>query len=214
MLLALALALAIADECQTSVGGICMDEAACQTSTVAGLCPGGSTNKCCFPSSACSARNGRACIDTSQATCSGNTAKGLCPGDATVVCCTPSAAAPAAAPGGGSCGATAPASSYNMGMNGVRLVAVFEGFDNNCYRDTEGIWTIGYGHACQDDSDNLPQVRERTETRERERERQTETEARARERERRRARERERKRDRDRERETETERQRQRERLT
>ena len=56
-----------------------------------------------------------------------------------------------------------------MGMNGVRLVAAFEGFDNNCYRDTEGIWTIGYGHACQDDSDNLPRVREREQRRERER---------------------------------------------
>ena len=33
----------------------------------------------------------------------------------------------------------------------------FEGFSSTCYKDSVGVWTIGYGHACQDSSDELPQ---------------------------------------------------------
>jgi len=34
----------------------------------------------------------------------------------------------------------------------VQLVKGFEGFDANFYRDSVGVLTIGYGHACQPDS--------------------------------------------------------------
>ena len=52
---------------------------------------------------------------------------------------------------------TKAASKYNFGSNGVDLLTAFEGFDSHCYLDSVGVWTIGYGHACQDSSDNLPE---------------------------------------------------------
>ena len=50
-----------------------------------------------------------------------------------------------------------PATAYQVGFNGVRLVTAFEGFSSTCYLDSVGVWTIGYGHACQGPSDNLPE---------------------------------------------------------
>ncbi|GMH51817.1 hypothetical protein TL16_g08801 [Triparma laevis f. inornata] len=52
---------------------------------------------------------------------------------------------------------TKSASSFSFGSNGLSLLTAFEGFSRTCYKDTEGIWTIGYGHACQNSSDNLPE---------------------------------------------------------
>ena len=49
------------------------------------------------------------------------------------------------------------ASSYNLGSNGLSLLTAFEGFSSTCYKDTEGIYTIGYGHACLSSSTNLPE---------------------------------------------------------
>ena len=49
------------------------------------------------------------------------------------------------------------ASSYKLGSNGLSLLTAFEGFSSTCYKDTEGIYTIGYGHACQSSSTDLPQ---------------------------------------------------------
>lgn len=44
-----------------------------------------------------------------------------------------------------------------MGSNGLNMLTHFEGFSSTCYRDTEGIWTIGIGHACLGSSTDLPQ---------------------------------------------------------
>lgn len=48
-------------------------------------------------------------------------------------------------------------SSYSFGKNGLNLLTAFEGFSSTCYKDSVGVWTIGYGHACQSSSTNLPQ---------------------------------------------------------
>lgn len=55
-----------------------------------------------------------------------------------------------------SCG-TNSASAYSLGNNGLNLITAFEGWSSTCYKDSVGVWTIGYGHACQDSSDDLPQ---------------------------------------------------------
>ena len=52
---------------------------------------------------------------------------------------------------------TDPASSYSFGENGLSLLTAFEGFSSSCYLDSEGIYTIGYGHACLGPSSNLPE---------------------------------------------------------
>lgn len=49
------------------------------------------------------------------------------------------------------------ASGMSMGSNGIDLLTAFEGFSSTCYKDSVGVWTIGYGHACQSASDDLPQ---------------------------------------------------------
>jgi len=55
-----------------------------------------------------------------------------------------------------SCGTKA-ASKYNLGSNGLNLITAFEGWSSTCYKDSVGVWTIGYGHACQGSSDDLPE---------------------------------------------------------
>lgn len=47
-------------------------------------------------------------------------------------------------------------SAWTTSQNGLNLISSFEGWSSTCYQDSYGIWTIGYGHACQSDSDNLP----------------------------------------------------------
>ena len=49
------------------------------------------------------------------------------------------------------------ASSYSIGNNGLDLITAFEGWSSTCYKDSVGVWTIGYGHACQSSSDDLPE---------------------------------------------------------
>lgn len=49
------------------------------------------------------------------------------------------------------------AGKYSFGSNGLNMLTSFEGFSSTCYKDSVGVWTIGYGHACQDSSDELPQ---------------------------------------------------------
>lgn len=53
------------------------------------------------------------------------------------------------------CDATTSARSF--GTNGGNLLAHFEGFSSTCYKDSEGIWTIGIGHACLSSATDLPQ---------------------------------------------------------
>lgn len=52
---------------------------------------------------------------------------------------------------------TQSAGRYKFGSNGLNLLTAFEGFSSTCYKDSVGVWTIGYGHACQDSSDELPE---------------------------------------------------------
>ncbi|GMH59507.1 hypothetical protein TrRE_jg8128 [Triparma retinervis] len=52
---------------------------------------------------------------------------------------------------------TKSASSYSFGGNGLALLTAFEGFSSKCYLDSEGVETIGYGHACQSSSTDLPE---------------------------------------------------------
>jgi GH24 family phage-related lysozyme (muramidase) len=56
------------------------------------------------------------------------------------------------------CG-TAPAHSFKKtSANGMGLIKHFETFSMTCYREKgEDFWRIGYGHACETASDNLPQ---------------------------------------------------------
>jgi GH24 family phage-related lysozyme (muramidase) len=54
---------------------------------------------------------------------------------------------------------TAPAHSLKKtSANGIGLIKHFETFSSTCYREKgEDFWRIGYGHACETSSDNLPQ---------------------------------------------------------
>ena len=52
---------------------------------------------------------------------------------------------------------TKSASKWTTSSNGINLITAFEGFSSTCYKDSVGVWTIGYGHACQDNADDLPQ---------------------------------------------------------
>jgi GH24 family phage-related lysozyme (muramidase) len=54
---------------------------------------------------------------------------------------------------------SAPAHSFKKcSINGIGLIKYFETFSSTCYREKgEDFWRIGYGHACETASDNLPQ---------------------------------------------------------
>lgn len=54
-----------------------------------------------------------------------------------------------------SCASTTAARSF--GASGLNMLTFFEGFSSTCYRDSEGIWTIGYGHACLSTATDLPE---------------------------------------------------------
>jgi len=136
------------------INGICASKtSACCTGTMtAGYCPGSSDIQCCT-SAKCSTPSGSGtCIQTAK--CTGTSYAGYCSGPSDIQCCV-------AGGGGGStctysCGTKA-ASTYAVGTNGLDLITAFEGFSSTCYKDSVGVWTIGYGHACQDSSDELPQ---------------------------------------------------------
>merc|ERR1719336_3344414 len=74
--------------------GLCIDTSttSCPRSTLSGLCPGGSSIKCC-PSSQpgvgtpCSGGVAGTCIDTYSTSCPRATQAGLCPGGANIKCC-------------------------------------------------------------------------------------------------------------------------------
>lgn len=133
-----------------SIGSGC-----CSGTATSGLCPGSSDIQCCT-NNACSTPQGSGtCKQTSA--CSGTSVAGYCTGPSEVQCCVDGTPGPE--PTGActySCG-TASASSYTTGTNGLNMITAFEGFSSTCYQDAVGVWTIGYGHACQDSSDDLPQ---------------------------------------------------------
>jgi lysozyme len=54
---------------------------------------------------------------------------------------------------------SAPAHSFKKSSaNGINVIKHFETFSSTCYRvKGEDFWRIGYGHACETASDNLPQ---------------------------------------------------------
>ncbi|CAM9155566.1 unnamed protein product [Ectocarpus fasciculatus] len=143
-------------EATCSVGGtegacVSVSAGCCAGTVSSGYCPGSSDIQCCT-SAACSTPQGSGtCMQTSA--CSGTSVSGYCVGPSDLQCCV------SGEPSGTcsySCG-TSSASSLSLGSNGLDLITAFEGFSSTCYQDSVGVWTIGYGHACQDSSDDLPQ---------------------------------------------------------
>ncbi|KAL8718363.1 MAG: hypothetical protein Q9225_004489 [Loekoesia sp. 1 TL-2023] len=125
--------------------GVCLHTADCKdgsgTST-AGFCPNDPADvKCCTKSSCGS---GGDCRWTSS--CSGTTLSGQCPGPTSFKCCVPSSG------GGGNSGGGS-STSHQLSDHGAAFIAGFEGFRADFYRDSAGVKTIGYGHACQPDSE-------------------------------------------------------------
>mmetsp|Transcript_37905 Transcript_37905/g.74571 ORF Transcript_37905/g.74571 Transcript_37905/m.74571 type:complete len:682 (-) Transcript_37905:289-2334(-) len=104
------------------------------------------------PPQSCSV-NGAAGVCQEKVTCAGTATAGYCRGLApTIQCCTKTTPTPPPTSGGtgGTCSLRKQlASSFNIGDNGRDLIKHFEGYFATCYKDTEGIFTIGYGHACQ-----------------------------------------------------------------
>ncbi|KAL8922151.1 MAG: hypothetical protein Q9208_005346 [Pyrenodesmia sp. 3 TL-2023] len=120
--------------------GVCLRTADCNNggTSTAGFCPNDPTDvKCCTKPSCGSGGN---CRFTSS--CTGTTLAGQCPGPTDFKCCVPTN-------GGG--GGTA--TSHELSANGAAFIAGFEGFEPDFYRDAAGVKTIGYGHACQPDSE-------------------------------------------------------------
>lgn len=144
------------DTCRVGgIDGICVSKKSgcCSGDLTSGYCPGSSDIQCCTSNSCTTPQGSGECVQTSA--CSDTSYAGYCSGPSDIQCCVKGG-------GGGddaceySCG-TKSASKYNFGSNGVDLLTAFEGFDSHCYLDSVGVWTIGYGHACQDASDELPQ---------------------------------------------------------
>jgi len=38
----------------------------------------------------------------------------------------------------------------NISNNGIEMIKQFENFSSTWYKDSKGVWTIGYGHAAKD----------------------------------------------------------------
>ncbi|KAI4143799.1 MAG: hypothetical protein L6R39_004450 [Caloplaca ligustica] len=127
------------------VSGVCLHTADCKSgsgTSTSGFCPDDPANvKCCTKSSCGS---GGDCRWTASCT-SGTTLSGQCPGPTDFKCCVPKSG------GGGGSGGTA--TKHDLSANGAAFIAGFEGFRANFYRDAAGVKTIGYGHACQPDSE-------------------------------------------------------------
>ncbi|KAL9594909.1 MAG: hypothetical protein Q9219_006764 [cf. Caloplaca sp. 3 TL-2023] len=129
--------------------GVCLHTSDCSdgsgTST-AGFCPDDPADvKCCTKS--CS--SGGTCNWASA--CSGTTVSNQCPGPANFKCCIPASGGGGGGTGGGSGGGTA--TKHQLSDHGAEFIAGFEGFRADFYRDAANVKTIGYGHACQPDSE-------------------------------------------------------------
>ncbi|KAL8704489.1 MAG: hypothetical protein Q9201_002364 [Fulgogasparrea decipioides] len=135
---------AINGKCSVNgVAGVCLHTADCKAgsgTSTAGFCPDDPDDvRCCTKSSCGSGGN---CRWTSS--CSGTTLAGQCPGPTDFKCCVPSG-------GGGSGGGSS--TNHQLSSHGTEFIAGFEGFRADFYRDAAGVKTIGYGHACQPDSE-------------------------------------------------------------
>ncbi|KAL8839751.1 MAG: hypothetical protein Q9170_001622 [Blastenia crenularia] len=104
------------------------------------------------------------CLYTSD--CSdgdGTSTAGFCPGDpADVKCCTKSSCGsgasfkccvPSGGGGGGGGSGGGSSTNHDLSDHGAAFIAGFEGFRADFYRDAANVKTIGYGHACQPDSE-------------------------------------------------------------
>ncbi|MCJ1466255.1 hypothetical protein MMC07_004874 [Pseudocyphellaria aurata] len=121
--------------------GVCISTSSCSRSGGSfrsGFCPKDPNNvKCCIKPACGSGGN---CRFSSQ--CSGSTKSGLCPGPADFKCCLAGGGGPSPGSGGTS-------TSHSLSAHGVQFIEGFEGWNPNFYRDSAGVKTIGYGHACQ-----------------------------------------------------------------
>ncbi|KAI4178707.1 MAG: hypothetical protein LQ346_007359 [Caloplaca aetnensis] len=121
--------------------GVCLRTADCDNggTSTAGFCPDDPVDvKCCTKASCGSGGNCRF-----ASSCSGTTLAGQCPGPTDFKCCVP----------GGSGGGGGTATSHELSANGAKFIAGFEGFRADFYDDAAGVKTIGYGHACQPESE-------------------------------------------------------------
>ncbi|KAL9576844.1 MAG: hypothetical protein Q9212_006774, partial [Teloschistes hypoglaucus] len=128
--------------------GVCLHTADCKAgdgTSTAGFCPDDPADvKCCTKSSCGSSGN---CRWTSS--CTGTTQAGQCPGPTNFKCCIP----PASGGGGGGAPSGGSSTSHQLSAHGAAFIAGFEGFRADFYRDAANVKTIGYGHACQPDSE-------------------------------------------------------------
>eukprot|EP00753_Platysulcus_tardus_P017782 PLAT6518.1.p1 GENE.PLAT6518.1~~PLAT6518.1.p1 ORF type:complete len:511 (+),score=202.35 PLAT6518.1:30-1562(+) len=155
----------------------CRPESTCVGTTRAGLCPGPANIKCCTPSNTAAGPDATCwsgsytytacCKGAYNPSCWGRAGDGsvfnpgrCCyPGDsgATPPAGTPGDVGGGTTPGTPAAGNTAsPAAGQNLNENGLNVIKHFESWFPNCYIDTEGIWTIGYGHACHVNNDPGP----------------------------------------------------------
>lgn len=137
------------------IDGICVSKSSgcCTGKLSSGYCPGSNDVQCCTSASCSTPQGSGTCVQTSK--CSDTSYAGYCSGPSDIQCCVSGGGG-----GGDACEyscSTKKASKYSMGSNGIDLLTAFEGFSSTCYKDSVGVWTIGYGHACQDSNDELPQ---------------------------------------------------------
>lgn len=122
--------------------GVCLQTSDCNNggTSTAGFCPDDPDDVQCCTKSSCG--SGGDCRWTSS--CSGTTLSGQCPGPSTFKCCIS---------GGGGGGGGGSSTNHDLSDHGAAFIAGFEGFRADFYRDAAGVKTIGYGHACQPDSE-------------------------------------------------------------
>ncbi|KAI4199152.1 MAG: hypothetical protein LQ350_004782 [Teloschistes chrysophthalmus] len=147
--------------------GVCLHTADCKAgdgTSTAGFCPDDPAGRCLFTSSSMKESllltiltDVKCCTKSScgssgncrwTSSCSGTTQAGQCPGPTNFKCCIPRASG-----GGGGAPSGGSSTSHQLSAHGAAFIAGFEGFRADFYRDAANVKTIGYGHACQPDSE-------------------------------------------------------------